>query len=96
MGLYPIPVVILARLAVEHPLQGRGIGAGLLRDALQRSLAIAELAGIRAMLAHPYDASAEQFYRRLGFEPSPFHDRQLLLLLKDARRYLSGSPITPS
>lgn len=86
MGQYPIPVVILARLAVATAAQGRGIGAGLLQDAIRRTLAIAEQAGIRALLTHPIDAPAAAFYRRFGFEPSPLQATQLLLLLKDARR----------
>lgn len=86
MGHYPIPVMILARLAVALKRQGGGIGSGLLQDALTRTLAIAELAGIRALLTHPIDAGAAEFYRRHGFIASPLHERQLLLLLKDARR----------
>ena len=53
MGQYPIPVVILARLAVCAQDQGRGIGCGLLQDAIRRTLLIAEQAGIRALLTHP-------------------------------------------
>lgn len=85
MGQYPIPVVILARLAVATQDQGRGIGLGMLQDAIRRTLLIAEQAGIRAMLTHPIDEEASRFYTRFGFIPSPLRDRQLLLLLKDAR-----------
>lgn len=85
MGHYPIPVVLLARLAVSTSHQGQGIGVGLLQDAIRRTLVIAEQAGIRAMLTHPIDQQAADFYRRFGFEPSPLRDDQLLLLLKDAR-----------
>ena len=87
MGRYPIPVVILARLAVTKDHQGRGIGVGLLQDAIQRSLLIAEQAGIRAMLTHPIDAEAGRFYKRFGFIHSPLQEQQLLLLLKDARHW---------
>ncbi|MBU0752947.1 MAG: GNAT family N-acetyltransferase [Gammaproteobacteria bacterium] len=87
MGQYPIPVVILARLAVSRHEQGHGIGRGLLQDAIRRTLAIAEQAGIRALLTYPIDAEAERFYQRFGFLPSPLQERQLLLLLKDARRF---------
>ena len=90
MGQYPLPVVILARLAVSKRLQGLGIGTGLLRDAIVRTLLIAEQAGIRALLTHPIDEQAERFYSRFGFEPSPLIDRRLyVLLLKDARRLLA-------
>ncbi len=86
MGQYPIPVVILARLAVATAAQGRGIGRSMLQDAIRRTLVISEQAGIRAMLTHPVDAGATRFYEKFGFMPSPLQDQQLLLLLKDARR----------
>jgi GNAT superfamily N-acetyltransferase len=89
MGQYPIPVVILARLAVCRQDQGRGIGTGLLQDAIRRTLLIAEQAGIRAMLTHPLDEEAARFYSRFGFIASPLREQQLLLLLKDARRWVS-------
>ncbi len=88
MGQYPVPVVILARLAVCTQDQGRGIGFGLLQDAIRRTFLIAELAGIRAMLTHPIDEDAARFYARFGFSASPLRERQLLLLLKDARRWI--------
>lgn len=88
MGQYPIPVVILARLAVDTTYQGRGLGWGMLQDAIHRTITIAEQAGIRALLTHPIDAEAEAFYRRFGFESTPVRERQLILLLKDARRFV--------
>lgn len=89
MGQYPIPVVILARLAVDADCQKCGIGRGLLQDAVRRTLNIAEQVGIRALLAHPIDESADRFFRRFGFVASPLREQQLLLLLKDARRMCS-------
>ena len=86
MGQYPIPLVILARLAVDLDYQKRGLGFSLLQDAITRTVAIADQAGIRALLTHPIDAAADAFYRRFGFEPTPLQERQLILLLKDARR----------
>lgn len=88
MGQYPVPVVILARLAVSTQDQGRGIGFGLLQDAIRRTMLIADQAGIRAMLTHPIDDEAARFYTRFGFIASPLREQQLLLLLKDARRWL--------
>lgn len=88
MGQYPVPVVILARLAVSAQDQGRGIGFGMLQDAIRRTLLIAEHAGIRAMLTHPIDAEAARFYTRFGFITSPLREQQLLLLLKDARKHI--------
>ncbi len=87
MVQYPIPLVILARLAVDLDYQRQGLGFSMLQDAIRRTLAIAEQAGIRALLTHPIDASADAFYRRFGFEPTPETERQLILLLKDARRF---------
>ncbi|MEK6354692.1 MAG: GNAT family N-acetyltransferase [Burkholderia cenocepacia] len=88
MGGYPIPVVILARLAVAMQDHGRGIGIGMLQDTIRRTVAISEQAGVRALLTHPIDVDAERFYLRFGFEASPAQEKQLLLLLKDARRLL--------
>ena len=88
MGRHPIPVMLLARLAVSSSHQGRGIGRGLLQDAIRRSLLVAEQAGIRALLTHPLDDAATRFYLRFGFQTSPLDDRQLLLLLKDARKLI--------
>ncbi|CAL94642.1 GNAT family N-acetyltransferase [Azoarcus olearius] len=88
MGQYPVPVVILARLAVSTQDQGRGIGFGMLQDAIRRTLVIAEQAGIRAMLTHPLGEEATRFYARFGFISSPLREQQLLLLLKDARRWV--------
>ena len=88
MGQYPVPVVILARLAVSEQDQGRGIGVGLLQDAVRRTMLIAEQAGIRAMLTHPIDEDAARFYDRFGFIASPLREQQLLLLLEDARRWV--------
>ncbi len=88
MGQYPIPVVLLARLAVDISYQGRGIGVGMLQDAIRRTLVIAEQAGIRALLTHPIDEEAERFYSRFGFISSPLDAGQLLLLLKDAKKIL--------
>ncbi len=91
MGRYPIPLIILARLAVDLDYQKRGLGFSLLQDAIHRAIAVADHAGIRALLTHPLDADADAFYRRFGFEPTPENERQLILLLKDARRF-AGSP----
>ena len=88
MGHYPLPVVLLARLAVATSAQGRGLGWGLLKDAIARTVLISEQAGVRAMLTHPLDQEAAAFYTRFGFVQSPLRAQQLLLLLKDARQLL--------
>ena len=91
MGQYPIPLVILARLAVDLDYQGRGLGFSLLQDAIHRAITVAEHAGIRALLTQPLDAQADAFYRRFGFESLPQGERHLILLLKDARRQVQDA-----
>ena len=89
MGSSPIPVVILARLAVPLQDQGKSIGVGMLQEAILRTVAIADQAGMRALLTHPIGDQAARFYQRFGFEPSPMREQQWLLLLKDARKLMS-------
>ena len=80
---HPIPVILLARLAVDSAEQRRGLGAALLKDALLRTTQAAEIAGLRAMLVHAKDDSAKRFYEKFGFEPSPIDDHRLFLRLSD-------------
>ena len=86
MGQYPLPVVILARLGVAVQDQGRALASGLLKDAIGRALMVSSRAGIRTLLTRTMDEEAARFYGWFGFEPSPLREKQLLLLLKDARR----------
>ena len=88
MPRHPIPVLILARLAVALSVQGRGTGALLLRDALIRAESGSEIIGARAVLVHAKDESARGFYERHDFEPSPVHPLQMFLLMKDLRAAL--------
>lgn len=83
MPRYPVPVVLLARLAVDTSVTGRGIGALLLRDAMTRTLAASETIGVRAMLVHALDENAREFYTRHGFEPSRTDPLHLMMLIKD-------------
>lgn len=76
---YPIPVILLARLAVDLTERGQGLGAALLRDALLRTLRAAEIAGLRAMIVHAKDDAAKLFYEKYGFEPSPIDAHHLFL-----------------
>jgi GNAT superfamily N-acetyltransferase len=87
---YPIPVVLLARLAVDHRFQRRGLGKGLLRDALLRTVAAADVIGLRALLVHAKDDQARRFYELFGFSPSPTDPLHLMLLMKDLRRTLQS------
>jgi GNAT superfamily N-acetyltransferase len=82
---HPIPLMILARLAVGSTWAGKGIGAGLLKDALARTLAAAEIAGLRAFAVHAKDNEARAFYQRFDFIASPSDPMHLFVLLKDVR-----------
>jgi len=85
----PVPIVLLARLAVDKAEQGMGLGSALLKDSLQRALAGAQIIGGRAVLVHAIDADAASFYRKYGFEPSPASEFHLMLPINDIRRNLS-------
>lgn len=82
---HPVPVIILARLAVERTWHGKGLGAALVVDAMRRVLRAADIAGVRALVVHAKDETAMRFYEHLGFVP--FGDGLLSLyrLLKDIR-----------
>lgn len=79
---HPIPVIVLGRLAVHADWAGRGIGQGLLKDAVLRALQTCEHIGARALLCHAIDDSAKSFYLKHGFLKSPIHDMTLMLPLR--------------
>lgn len=83
----PVPVLILARLAVDSRHQGKGVGRSLLQDALLRCMAAAEHVGARAIIVHARE-EASNFYDRFGFEASPADPLQRILLMKDARAFI--------
>jgi GNAT superfamily N-acetyltransferase len=83
---HPIGVILLARLAVDRSLQGKGYGRALVTDAALRILQATEIVGARAMLVHARDESAAGFYERLGFVRSPTDQLHLMVLIKDLRR----------
>lgn len=87
----PIPVVLLARLAVDHRHQRQGIARALLRDAGLRVLHAADSIGVRGLLTHAVDDAARAFYLRLGFDPSPRAPMTLMITLADLQAAL-GSP----
>jgi len=82
---YPIPVVLLAMLAVDSGWQGRGVGKALLKDACLRVLMVADIAGCRAFLIHSRDEHARQWHMHFGMESSPTDLLHLLLSIKDLR-----------
>jgi GNAT superfamily N-acetyltransferase len=85
LAKHPIPLMNLARLAVDVTEHGGGMGKGLLKDALLRTLQAANIAGLRAMLVQAEDDSARGFYQHFGFEPSEFDPYHLYLRIDDIR-----------
>lgn len=88
LARHPIPVILLARLAVDKRERGTGLGKALLKDALARIAHAADIVGARAVLVHAIDEQAKKFYEHFDFEPSPVHELQLMLLMKDLRKAL--------
>lgn len=86
LARHPIPVMILARLAVDKRCRGKKVGTGLLKDAIGRTLLASEHAGIRAIFVHAKDEKARAFYERFGFGSSPVDPLKLMLLIKDAKK----------
>lgn len=82
---YPVPAIILARLAIDKSWQGKGLGAALVADAMRRVLQAADIAGVRAMVVHAKDETAQNFYEHLGFLAFPGKPLTLYRLLKDIR-----------
>ena len=85
----PIPVMVLGRLAVDASWQGKQIGLGMLKDAIQRTIIVAEQAGIRALLVHALSDKARSFYRHWGFHESPTNDITLMITLDEARKAMT-------
>jgi GNAT superfamily N-acetyltransferase len=86
----PVPVIIIGRLAIASRFQGRGICAALLRDAVLRTIQAAEIAGIRAILAHAISEQAKRFYEKHGFIPSPADPMTLMVTVTESARILAG------
>lgn len=95
-GRYPIPVVILTRLGVDHRMQGRGLGSALVLDAFLQVASIADRIGVRALLIHAESTGAASFYRRIdpAFEPSPTDPLHVVLLIKDLRTAIRAATET--
>ena len=91
MPKHPIPAMLLARLAVDKAVHGKGIGAFLLRDAMSRALSVAEQAGMRLLFVHALNDQARAFYEHFGFERSPSDAMNLQLLVKDIRLALDSA-----
>ncbi|MDD2409023.1 MAG: GNAT family N-acetyltransferase [Tepidiphilus sp.] len=90
LARHPVPVMILARLAVDKRHQGKGLGKALLKDSLLRTARAADIAGIRCLLVHAKDEAARQWHEAWEFEPSPTDPYHLFLMLKDLKALLAG------
>ncbi len=89
LARHPVPVMILARLAVDKEHQRKRLGQALLKDALLRTAQVADIAGIRCLLSHAKDDAARQWYESWEFDPSPTDPYHLFLMLKDLKGMLS-------
>jgi GNAT superfamily N-acetyltransferase len=96
MPRHPIPAMLLARLAVDESVQGEGLGAMLLADAMQRTLLVPEETGIRLLLVHAVNVEARSFYLHFGFEVSPSDPMNLQLLIKDIRATIAAAEERPA
>lgn len=84
-GNYPVPVVLLARLATDNSEKGKGIGSGLLKHAMLNVVKIADIVGVRAMYVEAKHEAASRFYERYGFEPGPGDPLKLFMTVKTLR-----------
>lgn len=82
----PIPVMIIGRLAIDLDYQRKGLGRGLLRDAVSRVLKAGEIAGIRAILLHAISEEAKNFYKENGFLECPFNKMMVMLPIKPVNK----------
>jgi GNAT superfamily N-acetyltransferase len=90
LARHPVPIMLLARLAIATSWQGKGLGSGLLKDAMLRTLRAADIAGIRAFAVHAKDDAARAFYERFDFVASPSDPYHLFRLLKHIRAALKS------
>ena len=86
----PVPAMVLGRLAIDRSYQGTGIGTGLLRDAVLRTMQAAEIAGIRVILVHAISEAAKRFYEKHGFVTSPVDPLTVMITVTEAVRMLSA------
>lgn len=86
LAKHSIPIMLLARLAVDARWQKQGVGAALLKNATLRTLQAADIAGIRALVVHAKDDVAKNFYGHFDFLPSPTDPMHLFMLLKDLQK----------
>ncbi len=85
----PIPVIVLGRLAVDKSYQGQGIGSALLKDAMLRTVSIADNVGVRGFLVHAISDDAKRFYLKYGFQESPMEPMTLLISVINIKKHIS-------
>lgn len=90
LARHPVPIMLLARLAVVGSWQGRKLGSGMLKDAMLRTLQAADIAGIRAFAVHAKDDEAKAFYEHFDFISLPSDPYHLFRLLKDIRNLMKS------
>lgn len=86
----PVPVMVLGRLAVDRSFHGKGVGTGLLRDAVVRIMQASEIAGMRAILVHAISETAKRFYEKYGFEASPSDPLTVMITVAEAAKMLAS------
>ena len=90
LARHPVPMLLLARLAVDQNVQGCGVGKGLLRDATLQAIQTAAIAGVRALFVNAKDESAAEFYQRYDFERGFDDPFRLFKLVKDIRQSMEA------
>jgi len=90
LGKYPVPVIVIARLAVDSRYHGRGFGSGMLKDAFLRALQVSSIAGVAAVIVNAKDENAKAYYERkeLGFKTLPGNPMRLHLSIGTIRANL--------
>jgi GNAT superfamily N-acetyltransferase len=88
LARHPIPILLMARFAVDKNYQGQGIGSGLFKDAIKRCLNVSKEASVRAFMVHAKDEEAKSLYQRYGMLESPANPFHLYFLMKDIEKFL--------
>lgn len=91
LARHPIPILLMARFAVDTNSQGLGFGAALFKDALKRFMIVKSEVGMRAFVVHAKDRRAAAYYQRFGLESFPDNELYLYALAKDIDKVLRGS-----
>ena len=89
LAKHPIPILLMARFAVDKSFQGQGVGKGLFKDGLRRCLNVSKEAGVRAFMVHAKDGEAKSLYTRFGMIECTTNPMHLYFLMKDLERFIS-------